>query len=104
MSDGAENKDGAANGDLPGERLPAELADALGRHGIAARDEVDLRRELERLLPGYTLYRLLPAARRRWKCQYRIMFADTYLDCQTVGEAYARALLAALEAEHTGEG
>lgn len=66
------------------------------------RDEVSLRRELERQLAGYTLYRLMPAAARRWKCKYRIMFAATYFDCQTVPEAYARALLAALE-RPTGE-
>ncbi len=53
-------------------------------------------------LPGYTLHRLMPAAARRWKCKYRIMFAATYFDCQTVPEAYARALLAALE-RPTGE-
>lgn len=76
--------------------LPAELAAALNRRDIARHDEVGLRRELERHLPGYTLYRLLPAAARRWRCRYRIMFGDTYLDCQTVPEAYARALLAAL--------
>src|SRR5579862_5891208 len=77
--------------------LPQDVTDALVRVGVAAREEVSLRRELEAHLPGYTLYRLLPAARRRWKCQYRIMFGDTYFDCQTVAEAYARALLLTLE-------
>ena len=65
-------------------------------HGIVARDEVALRLALEECLGGYTLYRLTPAAARRWKCRYRIMFETTYFDCQTVAEAYARALLAAL--------
>jgi len=74
--------------------LPAEVVAELASRGIAARDEVALRVALERRLPGYTLYRLMPAAARRWKCQYRIMFADAYFDCQTVAEAYARALLA----------
>jgi hypothetical protein len=83
--------------DQPDDALPAELVVALDQRGIAARDEVVLRRELERHLPGYTLYRLMPAAARRWKCQYRIMFGATYFDCQTVPEAYARALLAALD-------
>jgi hypothetical protein len=81
----------------PDEAVPAALVEALDRHGIPARDEVGLRCELERHLSGYTLYRLTPAAARRWKCKYRIMFGATYFDCQTVPEAYARALLAALE-------
>jgi hypothetical protein len=84
----------------PDDALPPELSAALDQHGITALDEVALRRELERHLPGYTLYRLMPAAARRWKCKYRIMFAATYFDCQTVAEAYARALLAALSDEH----
>ena len=65
-------------------------------HGITVVEEVALRIELERHLPAYTLYRLPAAASRRWKCKYRLMFGDTYLDCQTVSEAYARALLAML--------
>jgi hypothetical protein len=87
---------------LPDDTLPAELVPALDQHGIALRDEVGLRRELERHLTGFTLYRLTPAAARRWKCKYRIMFGATYFDCQTVPEAYARALLAALEGEAGG--
>jgi hypothetical protein len=83
----------------PGDELPAELRAALDRHGITAQDEVALRRELERHLPGYTLYRLMPAAARRWKCKYRIMVGATYFDCQTVPEAYARALLTGLGGE-----
>jgi hypothetical protein len=85
-----------------GRELPQEVAEALAAHGIAARDEVGLRRELERHLPGYTLYRLTPAATRRWKARYRIMFEANYFDCQTVAEAYARALLAALDAKVRG--
>ncbi len=72
---------------------------ALAAHGItgvAADDEVALRRLLEAHVAGYTLYRLTPAAARRWKARYRIMLAATYLDCQSVAEAYARALLFSL--------
>jgi hypothetical protein len=76
------------------EELSEEIQHALIAHGIAAVDEVALRIELERRLPAYTLYRLTPAAARRWKSKYRLMFGDTYLDSQTVAEAYARALLA----------
>jgi hypothetical protein len=74
--------------------LPDEIQRVLTERGVIAMDEVGLRVELEQRLPAYTLYRLTPAASRRWKCKYRLMFGDTYLDCQTVAEAYARALLA----------
>jgi hypothetical protein len=76
------------------EQVPETLRAALIEQGITAVDEVALRVALERRLPSYTLYRLTPAASRRWKCQYRLMFGATYIDCQTVAEAYARALLA----------
>lgn len=75
-----------------------DVATELDAHGVMARDEVALRLALEARLSGYTLYRLTPAAARRWKCKYRIMFGTTYCDCQTVAEAYARALLATLAA------
>lgn len=78
--------------------LPADVDAALETRGVAVRDEVALRQLLEQHLPGYTLYRLTPAAARRWKCKYRIMFEATYFDCQSVAEAYARALLASLPA------
>jgi hypothetical protein len=74
--------------------LSEEIRSALVVRGVTALDEVSLRLELERHLAAYTLYRLGPAAARRWKCRYRLMFADTYLDAQTVAEAYALALLA----------
>lgn len=77
--------------------LPDELVNTLERKGIGTRDEMGLRREPQRHLPAYTLYHLLSAARRHWKCHYRIMFRDPCLDCQMGGEAYARALLAALD-------
>lgn len=80
------------------DQLPDGVDTALSARGITARDEVGLRLELEGHLKGYTLYRLTPAAARRWKCRYRIMFEMTYFDCQTVPEAYARALLASLSA------
>ena len=78
------------------DRLPGDIDEALAARGIGVRDEVGLRLALEEHLKGYTLYRLTPAAARRWKCQYRIMFEATYFDCQTVAEAYARALVASL--------
>lgn len=78
------------------DRLPDDVDMALAARGIGVRDEVGLRLALEEHLNGYTLYRLTPAAARRWKCRYRIMFEATYFDCQTVAEAYARALMASL--------
>lgn len=74
--------------------LPAELATALAAAGISASGEVALRRELERHLTGYTLCRLTPAAARRWKARYRLLYGANYLDGQTPAEVYARALLA----------
>ncbi|HEY7342770.1 MAG TPA: hypothetical protein VH591_17985 [Ktedonobacterales bacterium] len=82
----------------PSDQVPRDVDGALAAYGIWVRDEVGLRLALEEHLKGYTLYRLTPAAARRWKCQYRIMFEATYFDCQTVAEAYARALLASLPA------
>ena len=78
--------------------LPDEIRQALLERGVTTLDEVGLRVELERHLSAYTLYRLTPAAARRWKCKYRLMFGDTYLDSLTVAEAYACALLAILPA------
>ncbi|HZC05991.1 MAG TPA: hypothetical protein VE338_10145 [Ktedonobacterales bacterium] len=80
------------------EPLADELVSQLQASGISAFDEVALRRELERHAPSYTLVRLTPAAARKWKARYRIMLASSYLDCQTVQEAYARALLALMRA------
>ncbi len=74
--------------------VPETVHAALAERGITTVDEVGLRVELERHLSAYTLYRLTPAAARRWQSKYRLIFGDTYLDCQTVAEAYARALLA----------
>jgi hypothetical protein len=88
--------------ELSDEIRSAEIRSALVARGVSALDEVSLRLELERHLPTYTLYRLGPAAARRWKCRYRLMFAEKYLDAQTVAEAFALALLAVLAAGPTG--
>jgi hypothetical protein len=83
--------------------LSEELVDALASRGVEARGEVELRRELERHVDGYNLFRLTRAAARRWKCTYRVLCGAGYYDGQSAEEAYARALLAALEAV-AGEG
>lgn len=78
------------------EELPAEVAEELARHDIADTGEVALRLALEARVPGHSLYRLTPAARKRWKCRYRIMLDAGYYDGSSPAGVYARALLAAL--------
>src|SRR5579859_2289111 len=87
MSDGHVTMDTATDIELPD-----ELAAALARLGVERRDEVSLRRALEAHVLGYNLFRLTPAAARRWKCRYRILLDAGYYDGQTAAEAYARAL------------
>lgn len=77
--------------------LPGEVVDALVERGIIAHDEVALRQQLERRVPGYNLFRLNPAAVKRWKCRYRILLDAGYYDGQSAREAYARALLAVID-------
>ena len=74
--------------------LPADLVEALRARRLPTEDETELRRALEVILPGYSLFRLTPAAVRKWKVRYRLMAGDDYYDGQSVCEAYARALLA----------
>ena len=73
--------------------LPPDVETALGERGITTSDEVELRRLLERHAPSYNLFRLSPAASRRWKCRYRILLEAGYCDGMSAAEAYARALL-----------
>lgn len=76
--------------------LPKHIMEALTARGITDIGEVALRQALENAAPAYTLFRLTPAAARKWKARYRIMLAADYHDCQSVREAYACALLSAL--------
>lgn len=82
------------NTDTPS--IPEDVREALVRNGFAETGEVALRLALEARVPGYNLYRLTPAARKRWKCQYRIMLDAGYYDGSSPAEVYARALLASL--------
>jgi hypothetical protein len=79
--------------------LADDVALALRTRSIMAQTEPDLRRALERHVAGDTLYRLTPAAARRWKCRYRLMLPLGYFDGQSAAEAYGRALIAAIDAE-----
>jgi hypothetical protein len=74
--------------------LPDDLRTALAARGPPDGAEVALRRALEQHLPGYSLFRLPPAAVKRWKARYRLMVGSAYYDGQTPAEVYARALLA----------
>lgn len=77
----------------PEPALTPELSAALEARGVTALDEVSLRLALEQRVPGYNLFRLTPAAAKRWKCRYRLMFEAGYVDGQSVVEVYARGLL-----------
>lgn len=69
----------------PHERKPAppdDLRERLTAAGIATCDEVAPRRAPERHVPGYNLFRLTPAAAKRWKCHYRILLAAGYYDAR----------------------
>lgn len=87
VSDGHDRMGGTTD-----DGLPDDLAAVLARLGVERRDEVSLRRALEARVFGYNLYRLTPAAARRWKCRYRILLDAGYYDGQSAAEAYARAL------------
>ena len=76
--------------------LPADVVAALRAHGLPTAGEVALRQALETRVPGYSLVRLPPAAVKRWHARYRLLLGATYLDGQTPGEVYARALLACI--------
>ncbi len=76
--------------------LPADVLEALAARDIAEMSEIALRRALEAFVPGYNLYRLTPAAQKRWKCRDRLMLDAGFYDGKSVAEVYARALLAVM--------
>jgi hypothetical protein len=80
-------------GEPPSPELPEDVQRALSDRGINATGEVALRLLLEGYVSSYNLFRLSPAAARRWKCRYRVLLEAGYCDGMTVAEAYARALL-----------
>jgi hypothetical protein len=85
--------------------LPETIQTRLAEYGITDFGEVALREALEAHVPTYTLIRLADWPARRWKCRYRLMMGDGIYDAQSVVEAYARGLLAALtgSTNHTAE-
>ncbi len=76
--------------------LPEELHTYLIEQGINDFAEVALREALEIHAATYTLIKLADWPARRWKCRYRLMMGDAIYDAQSVAEAYARGLQAAL--------
>jgi hypothetical protein len=76
--------------------IPEELQTQLALHGIHDCGEVALREALEARVETFTLIKLGPWPARRWKCHYRLLLRDSMYDAQSVPEAYAMALLAAL--------
>ena len=76
--------------------IPETLQQQLAHYGITASGEVALREALEMRVETYTLFKLAPWPARRWKCRYRLMMRDHMYDAQSAAEAYALALLAAL--------
>ncbi len=74
-----------------------ELHAALVQYGVTTREEVALREALEARVETYTLIKLAPWPSRRWKCKYRLLLGEKIHDAQSVAEAYALALLAAVE-------
>ena len=79
--------------------LSPELAAQLRAHGLTIEDEVSLRRLLDESVSSWTLIRLNTIAAKRWKARYRLMLGETWYDAATVSNAYARALLALLQAQ-----
>ncbi len=77
--------------------LPETLQTQLASFGIIELDEVALRQALEARVQTYTLIKLADWPARRWKCLYRLMLRDVMHDAQSVPEAYALALLTALQ-------
>ena len=76
--------------------LPEKLQAELTRYGITDLSEVALREALEQRAETYTLIKLADWPARRWKCRYRLMMGDAIYDAQSVSQAYALGLLAAL--------
>ena len=72
------------------------LQQQLAQYGFTAIDEIALREALEERVETYTLFKLAPWPARRWKCRYRLMMRNDMYDAQSVAEAYALGLLAAL--------
>ncbi len=76
--------------------IPEALQLQLAQNGITSLDEIALREALEAHVQTYTLIKLAPWPARRWKCRYRLLVGEKIFDAQSVEEAYALGLIAAL--------
>jgi hypothetical protein len=81
--------------------LPATLQIQLTHYGFSDFGEVALREALEAHVETYTLIKLSAWPARRWKCRYRLLLGDAMHDAQSVAEAYALGLLAALQGKQS---
>jgi len=85
-----------ANGDTLYVRVPSKEFDEWIRENFGGL----IREALEASVDTYTLIKLAPWPARRWKCRYRLLMGEKMHDAQSAAEAYAMALLAALENAH----
>jgi hypothetical protein len=76
--------------------LPETLRTQLLQAGVTDFSESALREALEARVETYTLIKLAPWASRRWKCRYRLMMGEALYDAQSVAEAYALGIQAAV--------
>lgn len=72
------------------------LRTQLLQAGVTDFSEPALREALEARVETYTLIKLAPWASRRWKCRYRLMMGEALYDAQSVAEAYALGIQAAV--------
>jgi len=77
--------------------LPEPLQTQLMDYGFSDFGEVALREALEARVETYTLIKLAAWPARRWKCRYRLLLGEAIHDAESVAEAYALGLLAALQ-------
>jgi hypothetical protein len=83
--------------------LPEALQIQLIHHGFSDFSEIALREALEVHVETYTLIKLAAWPARRWKCRYRLLLGDAMHDAQSVAEAYALGLLAALQSKQPSD-
>ncbi|HZT99715.1 MAG TPA: hypothetical protein VFA10_08660 [Ktedonobacteraceae bacterium] len=83
--------------------LPEALQIQLTHYGFSDFSEIALREALEAHVETYTLIKLAAWPARRWKCRYRLLLGDAMHDAQSVAEAYALGLLAALQSKQPSD-
>ncbi len=77
--------------------MPPDVLAALRARGLPE-DEIGLREALDAAVAGWELFKLPPAAAKRWKCRYRLILDSGIFDAGSAAEAYARGLLGNVDA------